>query len=214
MQQLLRFGGGEHRPALAHRPLHDPAGGLERPLPIPIGGSASYSPDGKSLAYTYFDREFRTWKRYQGGRNQDVWTFDLEAMRSRRLVDWPGSDNFPMWHGGTIYFTSDRDRTMNLFAADVATVGVTGAVLVGRDQALEASRTLFGGPLADQYARYEIDDVRFLGPDVAIVRKLARAIDDDGTPIDVDHAMVAHYVLARDGDRWWVVLRQNTLIAR
>ena len=100
--------------------LVDPAGGLERPLPIPIGGSASYSPDGKSLAYTYFDREFRTWKRYQGGRNQDVWTFDLEAMRSRRLIDWPGSDNFPMWHGGTIYFTSDRDHTMNLFAADVA----------------------------------------------------------------------------------------------
>lgn len=100
--------------------LVDPEGGLERPLPIPIGGSASYSPDGNSLAYTYFDREFRTWKRYQGGRNQDVWTFDLEAMKSRRLIDWPGSDNFPMWHDGTIYFTSDRDHTMNLFAVDVA----------------------------------------------------------------------------------------------
>jgi len=100
--------------------LVDPEGGFEQPLPIPIGGSASYSPDGTGLAYTYFDREFRTWKRYQGGRNQDVWTFDLEAMQSRRLIDWPGSDNFPMWHGGSIYFTSDRDHTMNLFAIDVA----------------------------------------------------------------------------------------------
>ena len=62
--------------------LVDPAGGLERPLPIPVGGSAGFSPDGKSLAYTYFDREFRTWKRHMGGRNQDIWTLDLEAMRS------------------------------------------------------------------------------------------------------------------------------------
>jgi len=100
--------------------LVDPAGGLERPLPIPIGGSASFSPDGTSLAYTYFDREFRTWKRYLGGRNQDIWTFDLEAQESKRLTTWDGSDNFPMWHGDTIYFTSDRESTLNLFALDAS----------------------------------------------------------------------------------------------
>jgi len=99
----------------------DPAGGLEEPLPIPVGGSASLSPSGTQLAYTYFDREFRTWKRHMGGRNQDIWTFDLEAMESKRLTDWQGSDNFPMWHGDTIYFTSDRDHTLNLFAYDTTT---------------------------------------------------------------------------------------------
>jgi tricorn protease len=101
--------------------LVDPAGGLEEPLPIEVGGSAGLSPDGTKLAYTYFDREFRTWKRHMGGRNQDIWTLDLEAMESKRLTDWQGSDNFPMWHGDTIYFTSDRDHTLNLFAYD--TVG-------------------------------------------------------------------------------------------
>jgi tricorn protease len=101
--------------------LADPAGGLEQRLPIPIGGSASCSPDGSKLAYTWFDREFRTWKRYMGGRNQDIWTFDLKAMESKRLTDWGGSDNFPMWHGSTIYFTSDREHTLNLFAYDLAT---------------------------------------------------------------------------------------------
>jgi tricorn protease len=100
--------------------LVDPRGGLEQPLPIPVAGSASFSSDGTRLAYTYFDREFRTWKRYQGGRNQDVWTFDLEAMESRRLTDWDGSDNFPLWHGDTIYFTSDREETLNLFAIDAS----------------------------------------------------------------------------------------------
>jgi len=104
--------------------LVDPAGGLEQPLPIEIAGGGSYSPDGTKLAYTYFDREFRTWKHYQGGRNQDIWTFDLEAMKSRRLTTWTGSDNFPMWHGDTIYFTSDREHTMNLYAIDVPTGGI------------------------------------------------------------------------------------------
>jgi len=107
------------RPGLYY--LVDPAGGLEERLPIQVGGSASCSPDGTSLAFTYFDREFRTWKRHMGGRNQDIWTFDLDAMASERLTDWAGSDNFPMWHGDTIFFTSDREHTLNIFAYDKAT---------------------------------------------------------------------------------------------
>jgi tricorn protease len=101
--------------------LVDPAGGLEVPLPPPHGGSASFSPDGKSLAYTPIDREFRTWKRSLGGRAQDLWIYDLAGSQSRRLTDWRGTDNFPMWLGDTIYFTSDRDYTLNLFAYDLPT---------------------------------------------------------------------------------------------
>ena len=104
------------RPGLYY--VVDPAGGLEEKLPIQVGGSATFSPTGTQLAYTYFDREFRTWKRHMGGRNQDIWTFDLEAMESKRLTDWQGSDNFPMWHRDTIYFTSDREHTLNIFALD------------------------------------------------------------------------------------------------
>jgi tricorn protease len=107
------------RPGLYY--VVDPAGGLEKPLPIQVGGSATFSPTGSELAYTYFDREFRTWKRHLGGRNQDIWTFDLEAMQSKRLTDWQGSDNYPMWHGETIYFTSDREHTLNIFAYDTGT---------------------------------------------------------------------------------------------
>ncbi len=54
------------------------AGGLEKPLPIPEGGGGAFSPDASKIVYTPIEREFRTWKRYQGGRAQDVWIYDLQ----------------------------------------------------------------------------------------------------------------------------------------
>jgi len=99
----------------------DPKGGLETPLEIPEGGSASFSPDGTKLAYCPVDREFRTWKRTKGGRAQDVWLYDFAAKRSERLTTWEGTDNFPMWWNDAIYFTSDRDRTLNLYRYDLKT---------------------------------------------------------------------------------------------
>ena len=75
----------------------------------------------RHLAYCPVDREFRTWKRTLGGRAQDVWLYDLTANRSERITTWRGTDNFPMWHGDTVYFTSDRDHTLNLFAYDLRT---------------------------------------------------------------------------------------------
>ena len=99
--------------------LVDPKGGLETPLEIPEGGTASFSPDGTRLAYCPVDREFRTWKRTLGGRAQDVYVYDFASKASTRITDWKGTDNFPMWNGETIYFTSDRDRTLNLFGYDV-----------------------------------------------------------------------------------------------
>jgi tricorn protease len=99
----------------------DPKGGLETPLEIPEGGSASFSPDGTKLAYCPVDREFRTWKRTLGGRAQDVYVYDFASKASTRVTDWKGTDNFPMWLGDTIWFTSDREHTLNLFAYDVKT---------------------------------------------------------------------------------------------
>ena len=61
----------------------DPKGGLETPLELPEGGSASFSPDGTKLAYCPVDREFRAWKRTKGGRAQDVWTYDFDLAEKR-----------------------------------------------------------------------------------------------------------------------------------
>ncbi len=101
-------------------------GGMETPLAIPEGGGGMYSPDGKKLVYTPIEREFRTWKRYRGGRAQDVWIYDLVANKSEQITNNPYTDNQPMWIGDTIYFTSDRPDAnakeagrLNLYAYDL-----------------------------------------------------------------------------------------------
>jgi tricorn protease len=104
------------------------AGGMETALKIPEGSGGSYSPDGTKLAYTPIEREFRTWKRYRGGRAQDVWVYDLAADKAEQLTNNQYTDNQPVWVGNTIYFTSDRPveggetnaGKLNLWSYDLA----------------------------------------------------------------------------------------------
>lgn len=94
-------------------------GGLETPLAIPEAGGGSFSPDAGRIVYTPIEREFRTWKRYRGGRAQDIWIYDLAANASRRLTDFPGTDQHPSWWRDRIYFVSDRDLTLNVYSCDL-----------------------------------------------------------------------------------------------
>ena len=102
-------------------------GGLPEVLPMKVAGFTSLSPDIKKVAYCPIYRDFRTWKRYKGGMAQDVWTFDLETFESKKITDWEGTDNMPMWYEDKIYFNSDRTGTLNLYVYDNAT-GQTRAV--------------------------------------------------------------------------------------
>lgn len=100
-------------------------GGMEEPLPIPEGGTGMLSPDGKKFVYTPIAREFRTWKRYRGGRAQDVWIFDLENITAEQITTYRGTDNIPVWVGNSIYFASDRTGILNLFEYDLTTKKIT-----------------------------------------------------------------------------------------
>lgn len=96
-------------------------GGLPTPLPLDSGGLMTYSPDGRSIAYNRIFRNFRTWKRYDGGMAQEVYTYDLAARKLERITDWKGTDTAPMWYGRKIYFLSDRDahRRENIWVYDL-----------------------------------------------------------------------------------------------
>ena len=98
------------------RPIWVPAdGGAEHNLAVPETGGGMLSPDGNTFVYTPIDREFRTWKRYRGGRAQDVWTYDLKNNVSKQLTTNAATDNQPVWVGENIYFISDRDYKLNLY---------------------------------------------------------------------------------------------------
>jgi tricorn protease len=93
-------------------------GGSEQPLAITESGGASYSPDGTRLAFTPISNEFRGWKRYRGGQSPDVWIYDLARNTSEQITNTRAQDMVPVWLGDTVYYLSDRDWTMNVFAYD------------------------------------------------------------------------------------------------
>jgi uncharacterized protein (TIGR02246 family) len=110
------------------------------------------------------------------------------------------------------YNANDPDLMMAHFAHNASVVNAVGAYLPDWDTLEAANRTALAGFLRDEYVRYDVGDIRFVRPDVALAYKTARATTADGELIDVDPAMIALYVLVKQQDRWWVVARQNTLI--
>ncbi|NKI33716.1 peptidase S41 [Wenzhouxiangella sp. XN79A] len=94
-------------------------GGLPTVLPMPQAGSGVYAGDS-AILYTPLARDFRTWKRYEGGWAQDLWLFDLERNTARAVTTHPRTDRDPMWIDGMGYFASDRGESgkLNLYRVD------------------------------------------------------------------------------------------------
>lgn len=98
-------------------------GGMPERLAIPYGEFGTISPDGKKIAYTPMSQAYRTWKRYRGGWAADIWLYDFDKGTAENITNNPANDEFPMWHGNTIYFLSDRGKNerANIWVYDVNT---------------------------------------------------------------------------------------------
>jgi tricorn protease len=103
-------------------------GGAVEKLPLAYAEFGSYSPDGKEIAVVFRTQVGRNWKRYRGGTKADIQIFNLASKTSTQIgAEADAGNEFPMWHGNTIYFLSDRgmELRMNLWKYDLATKAYT-----------------------------------------------------------------------------------------
>jgi len=96
-------------------------GGIPQALPMPKSGAGDISPDGKEVVYSPLFRDFRTWKRYSGGWAQQLYIFDLQSHAVEKITTDVRCHRDPMWIGGKIYYSSDKDDTLNLYSYDPKT---------------------------------------------------------------------------------------------
>ncbi|HEV8370711.1 MAG TPA: S41 family peptidase [Pyrinomonadaceae bacterium] len=84
-------------------------GGAQWKAGTDMGVQATYSPDGKRLAYNQKSQVY--WRKYYRGSYQsDIMVMDVAAKKFTQVTDFDGLDSWPMWgHDGFIYFVSDRD---------------------------------------------------------------------------------------------------------
>jgi tricorn protease len=103
-------------------------GGLPTKLPVPIAAEASLSPDGGRLAYVPHGQWQAAWKRYRGGQTTPVWIADLKTLAITKVPRDNSNDHNPIWIGDTVYFLSDRNGPVSLFAFETRTGQVSEAL--------------------------------------------------------------------------------------
>jgi len=101
------------------------SGGLPTPLPLSMAEDGSYSPDGSHIAYSPVFQWEPDWKGYRGGQTTPIWIARLSDSSVVKIPRDNSNDRNPMWVGDTVYFLSDRDGPVTLFAYDTKTGSVT-----------------------------------------------------------------------------------------
>lgn len=106
--------------------------------------------------------------------------------------------------------SEDVDGFLALFASDAVWVNGAGRRLVGLDEIAEFTRSVLPGGMAGQSVRYDIVNVRFLTPDIAITSIDQEYLTSDEQRLSPRQQGKPTYVWARrDGD-WRIVQGQNT----
>jgi tricorn protease len=103
-------------------------GGWPEVLPMWRGLDASFSPDGARIAYVPNIKWQTSWKRYKGGQTTPVYIIRLSDLALEKIPRENSNDSYPVWFGDTVYFLSDRNGPVTLFAYDTKSKTVKQAI--------------------------------------------------------------------------------------
>lgn len=103
--------------ALAWELFTIPAAGGD-PAKLPLGWAVRLDIDPASGMWAFNRKSWEqaTWKRYRGGTAPDIWVGHPDRADFRPVTTFAGSNAFPMWAGGRIWFLSDQGGTANFWS--------------------------------------------------------------------------------------------------
>jgi uncharacterized protein (TIGR02246 family) len=100
-----------------------------------------------------------------------------------------------------------------LFHPDAVWVTGGGRRLIGRDAIAEFTRQVLPGAMTESTARYDVEHIVFVRPDVAVVAVRQRPVTLDGTPLRDRSEGRPTYLMAKDSaGEWRIHAGQNTLV--
>ena len=91
-------------------------GGPSEMLSAPWGFDGSYSSDGNKLVVDRVSRWDSEWRHYRGGQNTPLQILDLKTLNEQDIPTEGSMDIQPLWMNNEIFFLSDRDFIMNVWA--------------------------------------------------------------------------------------------------
>jgi uncharacterized protein (TIGR02246 family) len=109
---------------------------------------------------------------------------------------------------------SDPEPFLALHTADAVVVNFGGRRVLGRDALGEALRAALATPLAEVTTTAEVQDIRFLRPDVAIVSCTKQVLDERDEPGELgefpSQGRLTYVVARGDDGAWRIALAQTT----
>lgn len=87
-------------------------------IPLATGAEGSFTPNGRTIFFTRFMRQYSYTKRYKGGWNETIWRYTPGSEAVELTGDYAGNSKNPMFWNGRVYFLSDRDGIMNVYSMD------------------------------------------------------------------------------------------------
>jgi tricorn protease len=133
-------------------------GGAPVAIPLPSANEGAFSADATHLAYTPFQQWQPAWKHYRGGQTERIWIADLADSHIDKIPRDNSNDKDPMWVGDTVYFLSDRDGPVALYAYDVKSRAVSNVVANPAGFDIKSASAGPGGIVYDQFGALKLYD--------------------------------------------------------